>query len=137
MGGVSLGQTFGAALTDRGVAYTWGENREGELGVGDRISRPTPLPVALFLRAVRARPGLATDFRNEKYSPPEQSFRWTRRLHFIGPDRNPTLLFLPLRFALFLLAEVDRFGVPERARTVKPRAIAKFVPHSMALILPP
>ena len=83
---------------------------------------------------MRARPGLATDFRNEKYSPPEQSFRWTRRLHFIAPDRNPTLLFLPLRFALFLLAEVDRFGVPERARTVKPRAMAKFVPHSIALI---
>ena len=42
---ISLGGKFGAAVTNKGVIYTWGDNTEGQLGIGDIQSRMTPFPV--------------------------------------------------------------------------------------------
>lgn len=40
---VSIGMTFGAAVDCRSVLYVWGDNSNGELGLGDYNPRPNPV----------------------------------------------------------------------------------------------
>jgi X-linked retinitis pigmentosa GTPase regulator len=42
---VSLGLTVGVATDEQGIAWTWGPNENGELGVGDQEARVHPFPV--------------------------------------------------------------------------------------------
>ena len=42
---VSLGKTMGTAIDDKGLVWSWGHNRHGELGVGDSDPRVHPFPV--------------------------------------------------------------------------------------------
>ena len=42
---VSLGNTIGIAIDDKGIAWSWGSNTNGELGVGDRDPRIHPFPI--------------------------------------------------------------------------------------------
>lgn len=42
---MSLGGSLGAAVDSKGLLWTWGTNKFGELGVGDNESRVHPYPV--------------------------------------------------------------------------------------------
>jgi X-linked retinitis pigmentosa GTPase regulator len=42
---VSVGETLGAAVDNKGLIWTWGVNKSGELGVGDNEPRVHPYPV--------------------------------------------------------------------------------------------
>ena len=42
---VSLGRNVNVAVDEKGLAWSWGENKEGELGVGDCEPRVHPFPV--------------------------------------------------------------------------------------------
>ncbi len=42
---VSLGQTVSTAVDSKGLVWTWGSNKLGELGVGDNDARVHPFPV--------------------------------------------------------------------------------------------
>ena len=42
---VSIGKKRACALDEKGFVWTWGENSEGELGLGDIINRDLPAPV--------------------------------------------------------------------------------------------
>ena len=42
---VSLGGSQGAALDSKGLIWSWGTNRSGELGVGDNDPRVHPYPI--------------------------------------------------------------------------------------------
>jgi alpha-tubulin suppressor-like RCC1 family protein len=35
-----------ACIDDKGMVWVWGENKKGELGVGDYSSRSNPYPLA-------------------------------------------------------------------------------------------
>ena len=37
-----IGDGFGAALTQDGNVYNWGENHAGQLGTGDKMTKVTP-----------------------------------------------------------------------------------------------
>jgi len=39
---ISIGSMFGAVLTEERRLYTWGINKNGQLGSGDFTDRPTP-----------------------------------------------------------------------------------------------
>ena len=39
---VSLGRLIGCALDEKGFVWTWGNNTDGELGLGDRDQRDLP-----------------------------------------------------------------------------------------------
>lgn len=43
--GTDAGQEFGAALTEDGSLYTWGNNGRGQLGTGDNENSLTPVKV--------------------------------------------------------------------------------------------
>lgn len=38
----SIGQDFGVALCASGTLHSWGENKNGELGTADYLTRTTP-----------------------------------------------------------------------------------------------
>lgn len=42
---VSIGKSMACALDEKGFVWTWGENAEGELGLGDTMKRDLPAPV--------------------------------------------------------------------------------------------
>lgn len=42
---VSLGREMGLAVDDQGIAWSWGTNANGELGVGDSEPRVHPFPL--------------------------------------------------------------------------------------------
>ncbi len=42
---VSIGGTFGAAVSSEGMVWTWGMNTNGELGIGDNEPRLYPVVV--------------------------------------------------------------------------------------------
>jgi alpha-tubulin suppressor-like RCC1 family protein len=42
---VQIGKTLGCALDEKGFIWVWGNNTEGELGLGDQINRDLPAPV--------------------------------------------------------------------------------------------
>ena len=42
---MSLGSTLGAAVDSKGLVWSWGINKQGELGVGDNDPRIHPYPV--------------------------------------------------------------------------------------------
>jgi len=42
---VSLGQTMSVAVDEKGLAWSWGTNANGELGVGDHEPRIHPFPI--------------------------------------------------------------------------------------------
>ena len=42
---VSLGLTVGIAVDDTGLAWGWGPNENGEVGVGDMEPRVHPFPL--------------------------------------------------------------------------------------------
>ena len=42
---VSLGREMGIAVDEQGLAWSWGPNQNGELGVGDTEPRVHPFPV--------------------------------------------------------------------------------------------
>ena len=42
---VSLGREVGVAVDDQGLAWSWGQNSHGELGVGDSEPRVQPFPI--------------------------------------------------------------------------------------------
>ena len=42
---VSIGKSMACALDEKGFVWTWGENAEGELGLGDTVKRELPAPV--------------------------------------------------------------------------------------------
>lgn len=37
---------MGALIDNKGMVWVWGENKKGELGVGDYSSRSNPYPLA-------------------------------------------------------------------------------------------
>jgi alpha-tubulin suppressor-like RCC1 family protein len=43
---LSVGVSHACALSIDGAAYCWGDNGDGQLGTGDTLASPTPLPVA-------------------------------------------------------------------------------------------
>ena len=42
---MKLGSHLGVALDEKGQVWSWGENRNGELGVGDKDRRVHPYPI--------------------------------------------------------------------------------------------
>ena len=42
---VSLGKDLGIAVDNQGLAWSWGQNSHGELGVGDNEPRVHPFPI--------------------------------------------------------------------------------------------
>ena len=42
---VSLGKDLGVAVDNQGLAWSWGSNSNGQLGVGDQEPRVHPFPV--------------------------------------------------------------------------------------------
>jgi len=42
---VSLGDSASLALDTEGVVWSWGNNTQGELGLGDVTYRPHPYPI--------------------------------------------------------------------------------------------
>ena len=42
---VSLGKNVNVAVDEQGLAWSWGENTHGELGVGDNEPRAHPYPI--------------------------------------------------------------------------------------------
>lgn len=42
---VSLGKSISTAIDDQGLAWTWGSNKYGEIGVGDYEPRVHPFPL--------------------------------------------------------------------------------------------
>ena len=42
---VSLGLTVNIAVDEKGLAWSWGPNEHGELGIGDKEPRIHPFPV--------------------------------------------------------------------------------------------
>jgi alpha-tubulin suppressor-like RCC1 family protein len=42
---VAAGDSHTCAVASNGVAYCWGLNADGQLGVGDLVTRTTPTPV--------------------------------------------------------------------------------------------
>jgi hypothetical protein len=42
---VTLGNTLGAAVDAKGLVWSWGTNKMGELGVGDNDPRIHPYPI--------------------------------------------------------------------------------------------
>ena len=42
---VSLGLTVGVAIDESGLAWSWGPNENGELGIGDKEPRVHPFPI--------------------------------------------------------------------------------------------
>ena len=42
---VSLGNTISVAVDEKGIAWSWGANTNGELGVGDKDPRIHPFPI--------------------------------------------------------------------------------------------
>ena len=42
---MSLGHDMGVAVDDQGLAWSWGANTHGELGVGDNEPRVHPFPI--------------------------------------------------------------------------------------------
>jgi alpha-tubulin suppressor-like RCC1 family protein len=49
---VAAGGNHGLALLSNGAVYAWGRNGNGQLGLGDQLTRTTPTPVALPRPAV-------------------------------------------------------------------------------------
>ena len=43
-----IGSSMGAVVDEEGRIWIWGENRKGELGVGDYSIRNNPYPLALL-----------------------------------------------------------------------------------------
>lgn len=39
---ISMGQDYCLALTDKGYVYSWGDNSQGQLGLGDKTGRKSP-----------------------------------------------------------------------------------------------
>jgi alpha-tubulin suppressor-like RCC1 family protein len=50
---VTAGYDHSFALTVTGQLYAWGENRSGQLGLGDTIDRPTPTLLFPFPKPIR------------------------------------------------------------------------------------
>ena len=49
---IECGLAFSAAVTHTGALYTWGDNKQGQLGQGDRLSRYAPRRVDRFPETV-------------------------------------------------------------------------------------
>lgn len=42
---ISVGESSGLVLDTEGMVWSWGNNGQGELGLGDVLYRPHPFPI--------------------------------------------------------------------------------------------
>jgi alpha-tubulin suppressor-like RCC1 family protein len=42
---IAIGKSMACVLDEKGFVWTWGENSQGELGLGDTLKRDLPAPV--------------------------------------------------------------------------------------------
>lgn len=104
---ISAGGAHACGLTTTGVAYCWGSNSLGELGVGDTLMRTTPVAVAANAKFTTITAG---DFHTCATSA-GATYCWGAKMAGAGYSTTPVLVTTSLSFATISAATEHTCGL--------------------------